>query len=98
MTTYYNPVYKFKLVDFDSNTSNPNNQTKYLFIDVYDQNRECNKQKFSFFISLKDFYMFNHGLLITIGNNCKEINLRHYEIDKANDSYDKLKCLLNLNL
>ncbi len=99
MSTYYNPIYKFKVVDYKSNYSNPpSDLAKYLYIEVYDQNRECNEQNFSFFLSLKDLYLFKNGLLITIGNKTKEINLRHYELNQADQNYHKLLNILNINI
>lgn len=97
MSTYYNPVYKFRVVDYNSNYSNPPpDLAKYLYIEVYDQNRDCDEQYYSFFISLKNYYLFRNGLLITIGNDAKEINLRHYEMNQANQNYEILKKLLGI--
>jgi hypothetical protein len=97
MSTYYNPIYKFKIVDYNSNYSNPPSHiAKYLYIEVYDQNRDCDEQNMSYFLSLKDLYLFKNGLLITIGNKTKEINLRHYELNQADLNYQILLNLFNI--
>ena len=91
MSNYFIPRYLFKIVDY----VNPM-PSKYLYIEIEDRNKECDDQKYSFFISLKDMFIFREGKNILIGNKYKEINLTHYEIDQADDNYNKLKCLLNL--
>ncbi len=101
MSNYYVPKYIFKVISYTNNYFQLNKDNlsllpKYLYIEVEDKNKECENQKYSFFLSLKDMYVFREGKTITIGNKNKEINLVHYEIDQADDNYNKLKGLLNL--
>jgi hypothetical protein len=98
MSNYWVPKYTFKLVDYNSNwTVPPANLQKYLYIEIYDKNKDCDEDYTTkYFFSLKDLYIIREGKTILIGTKSKEINLTHYELDQANTNYDILKNLLNL--
>jgi hypothetical protein len=97
MSNYFIPKYVFKVIDYNSNyTIPPVNQPKYLFVEIEDRNRECDDQIYSFFISLKNVYIFKNSLNLIIGNDIKEINIIHYEKEQLERNYQKLKELLNI--
>ena len=99
MSNYFIPKYTFKVIDYIGNYSIPPvNQPKYLFIEIEDKNRECDDQIYSFFISLKNVYIFKESLSLIIGNDIKEINIIHYEKEQLDNNYQKLKELLNIPL
>ena len=42
MSNYWIPKYTFKIVDYNSNwTVPPVNLPKYLYIEIYDKNKDC---------------------------------------------------------
>lgn len=97
MSNYFIPKYTFKVIDYIGNyTVPPVNQPKYLFIEVEDKNLENDFQIYSFFISLKNIYIFRNGLNLIIGNNIKEINVIHYEKEHLERNYQLIKQLLNI--
>ena len=98
MSNYFIPKYTFKLVDYSANYTIPPPVAlpKYLFIEIEDRNRECDDQIYSFFISLKNVYIFKSSLNLIIGNNIKEINIIHYEKEQLDKNYNKLKDMLNI--
>ena len=98
MSNYWIPKYTFKLVDYNSNwTVPPPNLPKYLYIEIYDKNKDCEDDYTTkHFVSLKDLYVIREGKTILIGTKSKEINLTHYEMDQADANYAILKQLLNL--
>jgi hypothetical protein len=98
MSNYWIPKYIFKVLDYNSNwTVPPTNLPKYLYIEIYDKNKECqDDQTTKHFISLKDLYIIREGKTIIIGTKSKEINLTHYEMEQANTNYSILTKLLNL--
>ena len=97
MSNYFIPKYTFKVIDYIGNYSTPPvNQPKYLFIEVEDKNLECDYQIYSFFISLKNIYIFRNGLNLIIVNNIKEINVIHYEKEHLERNYQLIKQLLNI--
>ncbi len=97
MSTYFIPKYNFTLMDYSDNYITPlESRPKYLLVEVDDRNRECEDQKYSFFIYLEDMYLIKSGLNIIIGTKNKEWTLTHYEKQQADDNYYKLSQLLNL--
>jgi len=100
MSNYWVPRYTFKLVDYNFNwTVPPANLSKYLYIEIYDKNKDCKDDyTTTHFISLKDMYIIREGKTILICGSTKsrEINLTHYEMDQADSNYSILKHLLNL--
>jgi hypothetical protein len=98
MSNYWVPRYTFKLVDYNSNwTVPPANLPKYLYIEIYDKNKDCDEDYTTkYFFSLKDLYVIREGKTILIGTKSKEINLTHYEMDQSDANYEILKNILNL--
>jgi hypothetical protein len=99
MSNYWIPKYIFRLVDYNSNwTVPPANLPKYLYIEIYDKNKDCEDDYITkYFISIKNIYIIREGKTILIGSNkSKEINLTHYEMNQADANYLILKQLLNL--
>lgn len=98
MSNYWVPKYTFRLVDYNSNwTVPPTNLPKYLYIEIYDRNKDCEDDYTTkYFFSLKDLYVIREGKTILIGTKSKEINLTHYEMDQADANYQILQQLLNL--
>lgn len=98
MSNYWIPKYTFRIVDYNSNwTVPPVNLPKYLYIEIYDKNKDCEDDYTSkYFIGLEDLYVIREGKTILIGTKSKEINLTHYEMDQADTNYQILQNLLNL--
>lgn len=95
---YWKPKYTFKVFDYDSNwTTPPTSNPKYLYVEIYDKNKD-NEDNYTttHFVSLKNLYFRREGKSIIIGNKQKEININHYDMDQADENYQKLKQLLNL--
>jgi hypothetical protein len=98
MSNYFIPRYNFVVIDYSANYTIPpaEAQPKYLFIEVEDRNKDCDGQIYSFFMSLKNVYIFKESLSLIIGNDIKEINIFHYEKEQLDNNYRKLKELLNI--
>lgn len=100
MSTFYKTHYWFKIIDWTgqySTQSASESVYKYLYIKVCDKNREEDEQEYSFFISLEKLYIIRCGLSITIGNVNKEFTLSHYEKSDADESYNRLCGILEIN-
>ena len=100
MSTFYKPNFFFKLIDYSHNYKIYNHSNspiyKYLLIKVNDKNRDEDEQEYSFFISLEQLYLIRNGLSITIGNINKEFTLTNYTKSDADETYNKLICILSV--
>ena len=97
MSNYFTPKYCFKIYDYSKNyVTPPPFLPKYLYIQIDDKNKEYDDQLYSFYLNLKDMFIFREGKNITIGNKKKEITITHYDLDTAMENYCKLKQILDL--
>ena len=99
MSTFYKPHYFFKIMDWSSQyltQSASESVYKYLYIKVCDKNRNIDEQEYSFFISLQNFYLIRNGLSLTIGNYNREFTLSHYDLCDADETYNRLCSILNI--